>query len=125
MPDAPPSLDEMIAAVRWARGQVLAGDKFAAPLDAALAQLEASRWRDIAVAPKDDSRVDVWQTVTQRGELLYEQRVPNAIWDQDQWVSDDTGEILNKREPGHYGRIFALTHFMPIPAPPSTAREAG
>lgn len=115
MPDAPSSLDEMIAALRWARGQILAGDKFAAPLNATLAQLEASRWRPIESAPKDGTILVAIPHQFTKGVFV----ITSASWYAP--ASDTQGWYIMSRFWGK--EPTQPSHWMPLPAPPAVASE--
>jgi hypothetical protein len=89
------------------------------------AQHSAGGWRPIASAPMDGTRFDLW--VPRHPETATPRRVPDCRWARPRW-----DRRLGPGEPaadyatwcdalGHGG--YEPTHWMPPPAPPSSAKQ--
>jgi hypothetical protein len=111
----PPTDDDAIAAVRWhvrkleSFSQGRAAGAYKGDLEAfrlALARLEASRWRDIAEAPKDGTYILGNKRFLDAG---WSPRVMR--WEEGQWLTD----------PGDW--VQQPTLWQPLPCPPSTTSE--
>ena len=80
-------------------------------------------WQPIKTAPRDGTVIDVWAVVyLQGGRIIEDRRIPNAIYEQGAWRSDDDGEDL-EWGPDIYGKRKMLTHWMPLPEPPKEPKK--
>jgi hypothetical protein len=69
-----------------------------------------TRWRPIATAPKDGTKVDLWSEV--------EDRITDAKWHRGAWCTSEShvgGYVWSWDALSYQGRI---THWMPLPPPP-------
>lgn len=72
-------------------------------------------WQDIATAPKDGTRVDLW-CIDHLHYAKQGQRVVNVAWGP---VRDWMGTERDDWQHGH-GEDFQPTHWRPLPSPPHT-----
>lgn len=81
-------------------------------------------WRPISDAPRDGTRIDVWELTTFRdGRSPSGRRVADAYWGLGDdgfpgWVERDGGGDAHGLEYEAKGSVCVVTHWMPIPGTP-------
>lgn len=80
---------------------------------AAAAELRRSDWQDIATAPKDGTRIDIYATTWRPAfNDFVGERFPNCVWMSGDSMSNRAPYWLNLHKDWH------PTHWQPLPAPP-------
>lgn len=78
-----------------------------------------SEWMDISTAPKDGTRVDLWAAERRR---YVSERITDCWFMDGQWVHHRT--IYDPETPDDLAFLYNVTHWMPLPNPPSAAGES-
>ena len=87
------------------------------------ASIDDEAWRDIATAPKDGQRVDLWATYSNSSGASRGERYPSSKWYAGRWT-DCYGNQLEWDHPADEEGVTErrqVTHWRPLPAPPGQA----
>jgi uncharacterized protein DUF551 len=108
-----PTIAEQVAAVReivirYGLADHDAPDHLYVAMCSILAALEAKQWRPIESAPKDGTKIDVWQRDHRRTEVYWSDI-------QEAWAVDGA---YGPEEPTPLPIIPRVSHWMPLPSAP-------